>query len=126
MNPLEEKLQDARFWGDIGNFILLIGVFAETLIDLFWPDIESSLPLLRGRRATKPFIGWWAWWPYIKSHIRSARTDAVVAAGIIVFGGISLEWVKGNEADRYADDIRIDLQAQSTAVMYMMSSTRTP
>jgi hypothetical protein len=92
---LETQLRTHRFWRDIGNALLLFGVLVEPIIDIFWTE-SPSLPLSRSRRATTP----------LKGRFEQLRKPVVLLVGLIVFGGIGLEWWEGTKADDVADQIR--------------------
>jgi hypothetical protein len=81
---LETALKFHRFWRDIGNDILLFGVMAEFLIDLFWPERPDLFPLLRSRKATTPFLKWYR-------HLLTTRGVVVVMMGLMVFAGVAVE-----------------------------------
>jgi len=104
-HDLEPALALHRWWRDVGNDILLIGVLAEFLIDVLWPERPEIFPLLRGRRATRPFLRWYA-------HLLAVRGIIVVVVGLAVFAGIALERWQGTKADEIADQIRTEQQTR--------------
>lgn len=118
-HDLETTLSAYRHLRNIGNLLILIGILAEIAIDILWPERSTLFPTLREYKAVTPCMRWW-------NHVYSCRVLAIFAAGLVVLGGLMLERVEGENADQVADQIRMNLQVQSTAVMYIMSSTRTP
>ncbi len=102
---LETALKFHRFWRDIGNDILLFGVMAEFLIDLFWPERPDLFPLLRSRKATTPFLKWYR-------HLLTTRGVVVVMMGLMVFAGVAVERYQGGLADDAADNIRALLERE--------------
>ena len=116
MTP-DDLLKYHRRLRDIGSIILLIGVFAEIMIDEFWEI--SHPPLLRGPKATG----------LIKSRAAVWKRPALLFVGIcLVGGGIALDWRQGTDADDVADQIRdrqqreiVSLAIQSNALLRMAS-----
>jgi hypothetical protein len=100
---LDIALKFHRFWRDVGNDILLIGVLAEFLIDLLWLEPPEIFPLLRGRHATTPLLKWYR-------HLLTMKGVAVGVVNLMVFAGIFLERWQGAKADDVSDQIRTDLQ----------------
>src|SRR5208282_6543294 len=102
-DALDIALKSHRYWRDLGNLILAIGILAEIAIDGFWP--RSSTFVLR--RPTKPLTKWWQRIPLL-----TRKGFCVVLAGVVVVYGPDLERREGNKADDAADKIRMGLEDQ--------------
>ena len=88
-------MANARYWRDVGNDLLLLGIAAEIAIDVLCHDDGSAKKLLN-------FI--------------PQKTAAVFLAGILVVVGIALERANGNRADIVADKIRDGQQSRIVAL----------
>jgi hypothetical protein len=100
VNPLslEDTLSAARFWRDLGNFILIIFLVAE-----FFLAIWSEFP-----------HDWSPWSPPAKylfwfdNHIRCKHRMIVTAAAMVVVG-VTLETVWGIRVDNVVDQMRLEM-----------------
>lgn len=100
-HELEIALKAARRYRDLGNTILVVGIFAEILIEAIWPDSEHS-PSLASR-----FSKWW------KDHFWKGKNIAILLAGLVTISGLWLERTQGTNADDFADQIRTNLESQT-------------
>jgi hypothetical protein len=99
-DELETALKAARWYRDLGNTILVVGIFAEILIEAIWPDAESS----EDHSFASRFSKWW------KGHFWKGKNIAILFAGLVTLSGLWLERAQGTKADDVADQIRTSLE----------------
>jgi hypothetical protein len=102
-DKLEAALKAARWYRDLGNTILVVGIFAEILIEAVWPDAKGSQD---GSFASR-FSKWW------KDHFWKGKNIAILLAGVVTLSGLWLERTQGTSADDLADQIRTNLESQT-------------
>src|SRR5713101_2106 len=102
-DQLENALKAARWYRDLGNTILVVGIFAEILIEAIWPDAERSQVSSFASRFSK-------WW---KDHFWKGKNVAILLAGLVTLSGLWLERTQGTKADDVADRIRTNLESQA-------------
>lgn len=99
-------------WRDIGTYTLIVGVLAESLLDLFWKEKQPAITLDVRTKAEK-FCAWW-----------NPRNIAILVVIFVVAIGIGMEMVFGDWADDIADQMRVDSTAELTAFVRLESGIR--
>jgi len=99
LQNLANVLMTDRNFRDWGTRILLIGIAAESAIDIFWKEENRVIAWELCSRYAKTID--WLWRP---------RNWAAVTGLLLVLVGVRMEWSWGDKADDDADQIRITQQ----------------